>query len=306
MKNIQSWRQKINPIIGKIQNSAFVKTITAGMMVSMPATMAGSFATILLSIQVGGFQDFLVNTGIRAILDTIILVTINVFALYVVFGIAYHYASAKKQSGAMAGVTALASFLAITPFISEVNEFGTVNYSLPIDWLSAQGIFSAMIVGFVVAILFVFIKEKGWTIKLPKSVPPVISSSFESIIPGLIILSLFGTISHLFTLTTFGSFHQAVLSLLQTPLQNIGGSIWAIMLIAFISQILWVLGIHGPMVVLSIAAMAWRPLDLENLQAFTAGAAELPNITGMSFYMVYSFAGWGMGLAVCMLSLIHI
>ncbi|OTO77387.1 hypothetical protein, partial [Enterococcus sp. 12E11_DIV0728] len=90
MKNIQSWRQKINPIIGKIQNSAFVKTITAGMMVSMPATMAGSFATILLSIQVGGFQDFLVNTGIRAILDTIILVTINVFALYVVFGIAYH------------------------------------------------------------------------------------------------------------------------------------------------------------------------------------------------------------------------
>ncbi|OTO77388.1 hypothetical protein A5865_001264 [Enterococcus sp. 12E11_DIV0728] len=201
----------------------------------------------------------------------------------------------------MAGVTALASFLAITPFISEVNEFGTVNYSLPIDWLSAQGIFSAMIVGFVVAILFVFIKEKGWTIKLPKSVPPVISSSFESIIPGLIILSLFGTISHLFTLTTFGSFHQAVLSLLQTPLQNIGGSIWAIMLIAFISQILWVLGIHGPMVVLSIAAMAWRPLDLENLQAFTAGAAELPNITGMSFYMVYSFAGWGMGLAVCML-----
>lgn len=301
MNKFEVWKQKIDPWASKVQNSTFVKTITAGMMVSMPAIMAGSFATILLSIQIGGFQDFLATIGIKAILDTIILVTINFFALYTVFGMAYHYAIQKKQSGAMAGMVAIASFLAITPFKTETNSYGMTSHFLPTNWLGAQGLFSAMIVGFVVGMAFVFIKERGWTIKLPDSVPPVISSSFASIIPGLIIVSGFAVLSYLFSLTPFGSFHQTIYSLLQLPLQSVGSNIWAILLMTFIAQILWVLGIHGPMVVIPLAAIAWRPADLANLTAFNEGVSQLPNITGLAFYTTYSFSGWGLGLAIAML-----
>lgn len=300
MSKIDSLKNSIDPIASKIQQSPFVKTITAGMMVSMPAIMAGSFATILKSIQIPLFQEFLLNSGLGKILDLIVLVTINFFALYVVIGIAYHYSKTKKQDGAMAGMIALTSFLAVTPFDQQVNDYGMTSYSLPTNWLGAQGLFAAMIVGFVVAMLYVYISEKGWTIKLPDSVPPVISSSFKSIIPGVLIVSLFASISFAFSLTAFGSFHQTVYTLLQIPLQGIGTNIWAILLITFIAQVLWVIGIHGPMVVIPLAAVAWNPADLANLSAFNQGQ-DLPNITGLSFYMVYTFAGWGIGLAISML-----
>lgn len=300
MSKIDYLKNNIDPIASKIQQSPFVKTITAGMMVSMPAIMAGSFATILQSIQIPAFQEFLLNTGLKTILDSIILVTINFFALYVVVGIAYYYAKMKKQDGAMSGMIALASFLVVTPFVQAVDQYGRTSFSLPTTWLGAQGLFTAMIVGFVVAMLYVYITEKGWTIKLPESVPPVISSSFSSIIPGLLIVSLFATASFLFSLTPFESFHQTVYTLLQIPLQGVGTNIWAILLITFIAQVLWVIGIHGPMVVIPLAAMAWRPADLANLTAFNEGLA-LPHIAGLSFYMVYTFGGWGVGLAIAML-----
>lgn len=54
------------------------------------------------------------------------------------------------------------------------------------------------------------------------------------------------------------------------------------------------------MVVMSIAMIAWRPADLANLTAYNAGQA-LPNIVGYAFYQMTTFAGAGLGLAICML-----
>lgn len=291
-------RDTLNPYMIKLQKSIFVQTVMAGMMSAMPAIMAGSVATMLMSIQIDAYQSFLQSTGIAEFLNLITRVTISMFAVYVVFGMAYNYAKFKNSDAAMAGVIAIASFLVLTPFDVTVLENGRTNVTLPLTWLGAQGIFSAMIVGFIVGIMYTFIKGRGWTIKLPSSVPPVISSSFAGIVPGLIIIGFFGVISVIFEATSYGSLNGFIYTVLQTPLQSLGSNIWAVLFIIFVSQLLWILGVHGPMVVIPIVAIAWRPNDLANLQAFNEGADVLPYITGLAFYMVYSCAGFALSLAI--------
>ena len=293
--------EKLNYFIEKLNQSVIIKSLMGGMMVSMPAIMAGSIATILMNLQIGGYQDFITSTGISNVLNTITLITINFTALYTVFGIAYNYTQHKKQDAVPAGILGITCFLLMTPFTSmDVTGTGYMMSFLPTSWLGAQGVFSAMIIGFIVGAIYSFIKEKNLVIKMPESVPPVISSSFSAIVPGIIIVLVFGILSFMFSNTEYGSMHQAIYKVLQMPIQSVGGNIWSLLLVIFVGQVLWIFGIHGPMVVMSLAMIAWRPLDLANLTAYNAGEA-LPNIVGFALYQVTTFAGGGLGLAICML-----
>ncbi|MFV0479215.1 MAG: PTS sugar transporter subunit IIC [Anaerorhabdus sp.] len=299
-KSTEKWTDKLNEVIGRLNSSKIIKALMGGMMVSMPAIMSGSVATILKAINIGGYQAFITSTGILTVLDSIVLITINFTALYTVFGIAYSYAKQNEQDPVPAGILGITSFLLVTPFEATEVVPGYMTYSLPTGWLGAQGVFSAMIIGFVVGGIYSFVKKNKWTIKLPDTVPPVISSSFEAIIPGIIVVVFFAIVTFIFNHTAWGSMHSAIYSLLQSPIQSIGGNIWSLLIVIFIGQVLWVFGIHGPMVVMSLAMVAWRPLDLANVTAFNAGQA-LPNTIGYAFYQLTTFAGGGIGLAICML-----
>ncbi|WP_459594175.1 PTS transporter subunit EIIC [Dickeya ananatis] len=52
------------------------------------------------------------------------------------------------------------------------------------QWLGGTGIFTAIVVSLLSTWIYIFLKRQGFTIKMPESVPPVVSSSFSSLIPG--------------------------------------------------------------------------------------------------------------------------
>ncbi|MBA9087927.1 PTS system cellobiose-specific IIC component [Fontibacillus solani] len=300
MKINAEFTGKISALFGKISNSVVLKSLMAGMMAAFPATIVGSFATILKGLQIQALQDFYISSRIMNVFDLLIMFSINVTALYVVAGIAYGFAKQKQQDAIPAAIIALFSFLIITPYTATPTEYGTVNYSISMGFLGGSGMFSAIIVGLIVGFVYSFIKEKGWTIKLPDSVPPVVSSSFAGIIPGLILSVFFAVMSTIFLHTSFGSIHQAIYSILQTPLMGISSNIWTMLLVIFLGQILWFFGIHGPMVILSVMAPIWMAVDLQNLTAFNAGE-PLPNVIGMAFYTISTIGGTALGLAICMI-----
>ena len=68
-------------------------------------------------------------------------------------------------------------------------------YAVGANWLGGQNIISGMIIGLVVAELFTFVIRRNWVIRLPDSVPGSVSRSFSALIPGFLILSIFGIIS---------------------------------------------------------------------------------------------------------------
>ena len=170
---------------------------------------------------------------------------------------------------------------------------------VPLEFLGPQGLFVAIIFGLLAARIYVLIIKNGWTIKLPAGVPPTVSRSFLNLTPGFIIAAIMAAINGAFSITVYGSVHDFVYTLIQTPLQNLGGSYWALVTVILTVHILWLFGIHGMLVIMPIYQGVWLPLGLENVSALAAGD-PLPNIVSSAFFMTFVIIGGsGATLGIC-------
>lgn len=298
--DLEKVQEKIQPMTEKISKNRYLNALMGGMLAALPATIIGSIATLLKTLPIASYQNFITSNGIDAYLQLPVTFTTNILALLFVISITYSFVESFDLKGVVPSLLAFISFLILTPLEASTNAWGQAVSLVPMDWLGATGVFSAIIVAFVVGRLYVFIVEKGWTIKMPESVPPFIKDSFASLIPGTIIATLFVTVSALFATTPYGNMHAFIYGVLQTPLQNLGGSFGTLVLVALLSQILWVFGIHGSMVVFSVMMPVWGAMDAAQLSAYSAGET-LPNIVGLSFFIIYTFGGTALGLAILML-----
>ena len=297
--NLQAIQAKYQPIVTKVSSNRCLKAIMNGMMAALPATIAGSLAALIKQLPIPVYQDFLTNTGLADILQLPITFTTNFLAILFVFSITYSLVESFEKKGLTAAILSTVSFMIITPVEPAESTFGLA-FNIPMTWLGAAGMFAAIIVAFIVGRAFVWITDKGWTIKMPDSVPPFIKDSFAALVPGFIIIGIFTVIAGIFANTSFGSFHQMIYTLLQIPLQGLGGNIWALLFVSLLSQIFWFFGIHGTMVVLSVMMPIWMAMDAAQLNAYSAGET-LPNIVGFMFYSVYTHGGTALGLAILML-----
>ncbi|MBD1382391.1 PTS sugar transporter subunit IIC [Metabacillus arenae] len=298
--NMEAFQQKVQPIANNLSENRYLKAIMGGMMAALPAVIIGSLAAILKQLPIEAYQNFIISNGIDHFLQLPVTFTTNFLAVIFLISISNSLAETFDVKGIIPAIMALISFFIITPVEPIIDDIGMASAIIPMQWLGATGIFTAIIVSIVSTRLFVFITQKGWTIKMPESVPPFIKNSFASLIPGTIIVALFVIITAIFANTSFGSVHAFIYGLLQTPLQQLGGNIWAILIVALIGQLLWFFGIHGTMVTFSVVMPVWMALDAQQLSAYSAGQ-ELPNIVGLNFFAVYTFGGSALGLCILMI-----
>lgn len=64
-------------------------------------------------------------------------------------------------------------------------------------------------------------------------------------------------IRYVMTLTAFGDIHSFIFSVVAAPLTKLGGSFTALLVAMFAAQILWLVGVHGAMVVYSVFMPIW-------------------------------------------------
>lgn len=291
--------KKIAPVLNKVQKSKLANGITGGMMIALPVTLFGSFASLFQNLPIPAWKAFLASSGIAGLLNTGILFTTNFLAVVFVLTIAGSYAKQYKEDSIIASLLSAVCFFIITP--TAVNKVNEVNVtSIPVEWLGAKGIFSAIIISIVATRLYVYIKQAGWTIKMPSSVPPVVSSSFSSLIPGLLVIALFLAVAGGFAATPFKTMHGFIYSFVQTPLQGVGGNIISIIILWTFSQILWWFGIHGTLVIYSVVLPIFTAMDAAQLAAYAAGE-PLPYITGRAFISTYTMSASSIGFALLML-----
>lgn len=283
-----------------ISKNSYLKTISEALTTTMPVIMLGSFALLLSTLNIPAYQNFIESIGIKKLIEIPADVLIPLLSIYVVFFIAYKLVNNMKpdMDSAGAGLISLMAFFIVTPTIT-VDETDGFTF----EFLGAQGLFVAIIVGLIVGRMFIWVVEQGWTIKMPKGVPPTVYKTFASLIPGAIIISLFSLISFTAQMTPYESIHQMIYTLIQAPLQNLGSTYWSMIAFIFTVQILWFFGIHGFMVVSPIFYSVWLPLGLENLEMIARGE-EQTNILSGGFYnsfVVIGGSGATIGLAILLL-----
>lgn len=293
MNKVQSG---LNKGVAKIQRSKLVNGITGGMMSAMPITILGAFAALFLNIPLDSYKQFINNYYFADAFKLLITFTTNFLAVIFCFTIAGNYAKQHNEDATFCGLIALICFFIVTPINYQSNNLA----ELSTKWLGGTGIFTGIVVSLVSTNIYLRIKKKGYTIKMPASVPPVVSDSFSSLIPGFISIILFVIVSILFNTSMFGSFHQFIYTTLQIPLQGASGHIISIILLWTFGQILWFMGIHGTMVIYSVVLPIFTAMDAVQLAAYSAGEA-LPNITGRSFVSTYTMAASAIGLTLLML-----
>lgn len=289
----------IAPMANALNKSKIVQTISKSLMALMPALMMGAIGALVQQIPFSGFQNFLVSSGIYSITQILVNVSTNMLALYAAFAIGYVYVSNEKMDGFTGGILSLISFLIVTP-MDIVGEGWMAVTNLPLTWLGARGLFTAMIVGYMAAAIYCYLVRKNFTIKLPDSVPPFISKSFSGIIPGIIMSVIFATVVYVFRLTPYGNVHQAIYSLIGAPLSSIGGSIWAALLVYVLSGFCWFFGIHGVAVVSAVMPI-WMAADAANIAATSAGGVASNIITYHWINVVGNIGGAGCTLGLVLL-----
>ena len=290
--------QKIVPTLNTLSRNKYLKAISGGMMATLPINVIGSIAVLLMVFPIDAVQQFLDFLGIKALLGTLNSVTMGALALYVAFFLSKNLVQQflPEDDGGVPGITALIAFLVVTPLGSLEDGTGAI----PTTWLGAQGVFSAMIIGILVGRSYVYMKEKGWTIKMPAGVPPMVTKVFEGLIPTIVTVTCITILARLFELTPYGSMHDAIYNIIQRPFVNVGGSFPAMILISIIAQILWFFGIHGTNVTMPFVQAIWMTMDLSNLEATMAGEVP-PYIIGNAFFMTVTFGGTALGLVINML-----
>jgi PTS system cellobiose-specific IIC component len=292
---VKTLSSKLAPYVNKMQTSKIANGISGGMMVAMPVTLLGSFSALFLNLPIDAYKEFIASVGIAAALKMIIQFTTNFLAVIFTVAIAGSYAKQYEEDGVFTGLLALVNFFIVTPVV--VSAEGVT--SIPVQWLGATGIFTGILVSLLSTKIYIFLKQKGITIKMPESVPPVVSSSFSSLIPGIASAAFFTIVSACFAATSFGTLHQFIYTFLQIPLQGVGGNIISIIILWTFAQILWFFGIHGTMVVYSVVLPIFTAMDGAQLAAYAAGEA-LPNITGRAFISTYTMSGSAIGFALLM------
>lgn len=288
--------QKLGSRMTKMSNSPYLQAISGAMMGTLGLLIVGSISVLGLVLP-KNYSFLSVLSHLAPTFSKLNTITIGSMSLYISVMVAYFFIKKidENENGVAAGVISLLCFLIVTPL--EATDNGNV---IPTTWLGSSGVFCALIVGLVSARIFLELKRRKLVIKMPQGVPPMVTSVFASLIPTIVIGVIFAVINMIFGATSFGNMHQFIYSMVQVPLQGIGGSIAGIVVISIIGQILWFFGIHGGNVVLPVVQAVLMSMDAENLNAIAAGMTP-PNITGYAFYQIIGWGGYSLGLVLLML-----
>lgn len=299
------------PISAKLSGNRYLRAVSGGFIAVMTANIVGSMFTLIGNLPIPAYTNWLAETGLNAVFALPGAVTVSMISLYAAFFIAYQLAKEFNSDGLGAGLISLICFLMVTgtsTFFAQPAEGAAAVSAVSTEFLAAKGLFAAMIIALLTGRAYVWILEKGWTIKLPDSVPPNVSNSFKTLIPGFILVTIWLIIATLFKMTSYGGLHQFIFGIIQSNLMRfMGNNIWAWMFFNIMTGLLWFFGLHGGNIVGSITNPIYTPLSLENLEVYMADpTAKMPNIfIGTAFNKTFTFGGVAsmMGLAILMVIL---
>jgi PTS system cellobiose-specific IIC component len=291
---------KLLPIGVTLGENRYLKAINRSFMIILPLTIFGSIFTLIASFPVEAWTTWLASSGFASWLSLPSKLTVDLISLYTVVAVGYTFTKEAGYNGFVGGLTALLAFLIVTPLAQITTIEETIVTAIGMEWLGARGLFVAMLVGCIASLLFIQFVKRGFVIKMPDGVPPMVSQSFSSLIPIFLVGTVFLVIAYGFSLTSYGSLHSLIYTFIARPLQQVGGSLGGALIFAVALHVLWFFGIHGGNVVNSISNTFLIPLALENLAVYQVGGTP-ENIYTAAFKNTYNFGGAGMTISLCIL-----
>ena len=308
MKVVDRLSEKMLPIVSKMSSQRHLLAIRDSFIVTMPLVMAASVMVLLNAL-------IFSNATVQRILDLSPLAelasivnngTMSILAIIVCYNIGWNLATHYIQTGViddpsfspvLAGILSTAVMFILMSLSSTVTLMdgntaeatGVFLQSLT----SSSGLATAMIAALVSTELFIKLaKMKSFKIRMPEGVPPAVATSFNSLVPEIVVILFFSVVVFTLNHTTGLNVPQLIELAIQTPLKAFVLSVPGILFLQFFSDFLWVFGMHGSSILAPIRQAPLLQSIQENMDAFSVGK-EIPNIITEPFTNAFGLIGGG-------------
>ncbi|MCI6273706.1 MAG: PTS sugar transporter subunit IIC [Tractidigestivibacter sp.] len=296
------------PLAEAIGNNKVLVSIRDGFLIITPLLIAGSIFLVIANLPIPGFSEWCAsitigNGTLATYLSKPTDATFSVMAIFATFGIAYSYAKQVKSDPLFCAAAALMAWFLIMPYVvtgsAKVGgEAVDVALSgIPLGWVGAKGIFVGIFCSFGATIIYTWVKNRGWVIKMPVGVPPTVTESFSSLIPITVTMTLFFVINLVFGMFGTNVF-DVVFVFLQTPLLGLGDTLGAMVVAYLFLHAFWFFGINGGSVVGAVFNPILQTLSAENLEFFRTGVGEGHIICQQFQDLFATFGGCGSTLSL--------
>ncbi|EKY8184031.1 PTS transporter subunit EIIC [Enterococcus faecium] len=308
MKVVDRLSEKMLPIVSKMSSQRHLLAIRDSFIVTMPLVMAASVMVLLNAL-------IFSNATVQRILDLSPLAelasivnngTMSILAIIVCYNIGWNLATHYIQTGVIddpsfspvhAGILSTAVMFILVPLSSTVTLMDGNTAEATGVFLqrltSSSGLATAMIAALVSTELFIKLaKMKSFKIRMPEGVPPAVATSFNSLVPEIVVILFFSVVVFTLNHTTGLNVPQLIELAIQTPLKAFVLSVPGILFLQFFSDFLWVFGMHGSSILAPIRQAPLLQSIQENMDAFSVGK-EIPNIITEPFTNAFGLIGGG-------------
>lgn len=205
--------------------------------------------------------------------------------------IAYSLASSYQLNAHVSSIISTSIFLMVAGM--------TKDGAIAMEYLGANGVFTAIIIALLSVEIAHFIKEKKIAFSLDESIPPAVIVSINALIPLLAnIIILYGF--NLFISINFGMNFPAWVMNLLSPVAAVGNNLWGYIAILVFGNFLWFFGINGTAIILPIVLTLGITNTGFNGELVTTGKAP-EHIMNLQMFRYYALGGAGNTLGLILL-----
>lgn len=268
------------PPLTRVAQQKELRAVRDGIVSILPLIIVGSLFLLLGSLPLA-----FIPKELAALLLLPYRLTMGLMSLYASFTVAHALAGFYNIPPLSCGLASMATFLLTTiPLKVPLAEGGKGEWILPLSGLGGQGLF--------VAIVFALLSTQVCRIclsrdllKMPAGVPPAVTQAFSAVLPTGVLVILLWVVRVLMNL----NLHSILLQIFR-PLEILGDTFVAVILINLLLHLVWLTGIHGVSVINAVFLTVWLTYLEKNAAAHAAGVS-LPYITAHPFYQWFVWVG---------------
>ncbi|WP_035619187.1 PTS sugar transporter subunit IIC [Lacticigenium naphthae] len=301
-----SFLDKFAEIAAKIGNQTHLRSLRDAFAVTMPLFILAGISVLVNNVI---FPWFFEGSNLQnaQLWGTMITNgTLNIAGLLIAPMVAYSLSRNKGFSNPLASAAvAIATLVIMMPINTPITPVGAEEAVLASNVLTygnigTTGMFAGIIIGLVATELFIKLSSiKRLQINLGENVPPQVSKSFSTMIPVILVLSIFGFIGLILAVFFQTDMITFISTIIQEPLRKVGTSLPGTLIIYSTGNLLFTLGIHQTVINGTILDPLLLTNMNENMLAFANGL-EIPHIITNSFVATFGMIG-GTGSTMCLL-----
>lgn len=319
--------RKLMPFANKLAAQRHLTALRNGMVTTIPLSILGGVSLIIATPPYtpseGGASNFFFQfleawynwaQANGTLLKLPFMMSMGLMGLFVAFSVAHNLAGQYNLPKLDASIVSTVVFLIVSapvfsgaPIASltegmtgeELSGLGIM--AIPIQYLDAKGIFTAIIVAIVCVEVMRLLVSKNIRFKMPDGVPPAIAASFDAILPLFLCVGIFYSISLIIQNFFEGKLIPQLIMESLAPAMSGLDSVFGICAITFLAQLFWFFGLHGASVTQFVRLPFMSAYIIANATAYAAGEPLQHYFTQPFWSYIIAIGGSGATFSLALL-----